>query len=202
MSYAMAEALPTGDVIDNTLKDQVYYEDGVIAKPEKRGPITKMKQWYYKHIIQSGLSAKWEQGIDFNYKTTLFTNSFDAHRLVKFTLTKNSSVVEKLHELLFKAYFVDNKKLADKNVLLDIAGQVGMDLDEVNEMLDGDEYKDEVLLDEKTAYQLGIHAVPYFIFENKYVVPGALSTDDFKNVLSKVLTEEETETSDAKQCSM
>ena len=68
MSYAMAEALPTGDVIDNTLKDQVYYEDGVIAKPEKRGPITKMKQWYYKHIIQSGLSAKWEQGIDFNYK--------------------------------------------------------------------------------------------------------------------------------------
>ena len=141
-----------------------------------------------------------EEGIDFNYKTTLFTNSFDAHRLVKFTLTKNSSVVEKLHELLFKAYFVDNKKLADKNVLLDIAGQVGMDLDEVNEMLDGDEYKDEVLLDEKTAYQLGIHAVPYFIFENKYVVPGALSTDDFKNVLSKVLTEEETETSDAKQC--
>jgi hypothetical protein len=68
MSYAMAEALPTGDVIDNTLKDQVYYEDGVIVKPEKRGPLTKMKQWYYKHIIQSGISAKWEQGIDFNYK--------------------------------------------------------------------------------------------------------------------------------------
>ena len=68
MSYAMTDTLSTNDVVDNTIKDQVYYENGTIIKPEKRGIITKMKQWYYKHVIETGRSAKWEERTDKTYK--------------------------------------------------------------------------------------------------------------------------------------
>lgn len=33
MSYAMTDALSTNDVVDNTIKTQVYYENGTIIKP-------------------------------------------------------------------------------------------------------------------------------------------------------------------------
>lgn len=55
-------------IIDETIKDQSYMDDGVIIKPEKRSTIGKLKKWYYEHIIATGKSAKWEENIDKEYK--------------------------------------------------------------------------------------------------------------------------------------
>ena len=93
-------------------------------------------------------------------------------------------------EALFKAYFTDNQELADKELLQQIGEDCGLDADEVKALLASDQYKVEVLLDEREAGRYGIHAVPYFVV-GKYGIPGALSVEDMKKTLRKVMEEEQ-----------
>jgi predicted DsbA family dithiol-disulfide isomerase len=148
----------------------------------------------------SGLGQ--DEGIDFKYETTLYTNTRDAHRLIKLAQSKYPDKVEQLSESLFNAYFVENLKLADKDVLLEISLNAGLDENDVKDVLDSDLYNIDVENDEDTALSVGIHAVPFYLFDNKYSVPGALSYDDFKKVLSQIAGENEVgEDKDASSCS-
>ena len=68
-----------------------------------------------------------ELGIDFRYATTRYSNTRDAHRLMKLAENKyDRNVVARLNEALFKAYFVENLILADHKVLLDKGLFAGM----------------------------------------------------------------------------
>lgn len=132
-----------------------------------------------------------DEGIDFKYESTLYTNTRDAHRLMKLAQRKYPEKVEKLAKSLFDAYFVENKKLADKEVLLELAIEEGLDENQVMDVLNSNLYNSQVKDDEDIALSGGIHAVPFYLFDNKYSIPGALSYDDFKSVLSQIITENE-----------
>ncbi|WP_407378711.1 DsbA family protein [Methanobrevibacter sp.] len=131
-----------------------------------------------------------EDGIDFRYASTLYTNTRDAHRLMKLAQSKDDSkLVERLSTQLFDAYFSQNLKLADRQVLLDISQNAGLDIKEAQDVLNTNLYDAEVERDEEIALSAGIHAVPFYLFDGKYSVPGALSFEDFKSVLSQILEE-------------
>ena len=133
-----------------------------------------------------------DDGIDFKYASTLYTNTRDAHRLMKLAQSKNDEkLAERLSNLLFDAYFTRNLKLADKKVLLDIACEAGLEKDETEEVLDSDMFNREVEKDEEIALSVGIHAVPFYLLDGKYSVPGALSYNDFKKVLTQIISENE-----------
>lgn len=137
-----------------------------------------------EHISELGR----ELGIDFRYKTTKYSNTRDAHRLMKLAETKyDRNTVEKLNEVLFAAYFTENLVLSDHEVLTKKAVSVGMDEKEVREVLNSDRYDDEVRLDEREAGTRGIHGVPYIVFNGHFAVPGAMSIDGFKSALEREL---------------
>ena len=143
-----------------------------------------------------------DEDIDFKYETTLYTNTRDAHRLIKLAQSKYPDKVEELSESLFNAYFVENLKLADRDVLLKIALDTGLDENDVKEVLNSDLYNIKVEEDEDIALSAGIHAVPFYLFDNKYSIPGALSYDDFKKVLTQIIAENEVDDDkDAANCS-
>lgn len=126
-----------------------------------------------------------EEGIDFRYAETKYTNTFNAHRLMKLALSKNDrELAEKTNQLLFDAYFTKSLKLADENTLLAVAKLAGLPEDEVREMLATDRFADEVRADEQEAHRRGIHGVPYFLFENGCVIGGATSVQGFKDALA------------------
>ncbi len=135
-----------------------------------------------------------ELGIDFRYATTQYSNTRDAHRLMKLAEAKyDRATVERLNEALFAAYFTENLVLSDPKVLLDKALSVGMNEDEVKEVLSSDMYDDEVRFDEREAAMRGVHGVPYIVFNGEMAVPGAMSIDGFKNALQRVLKKQEAE---------
>ena len=137
-----------------------------------------------EHISELGR----ELGIDFRYKTTKYSNTRDAHRLMKLAEAKyDRDTVEKLNEALFAAYFTENLVLSDHEVLTEKAVSVGMNEKEVREVLNSDRYDDEVRLDEREAGMRGIHGVPYIIFNGHFAVPGAMSIDGFKSALEREL---------------
>ena len=142
-----------------------------------------------------------EEGIDFKYETTLYTNTRDAHRLMKLAQDRYPEIVGNLTTMLFDAYFVENLKLADHEVLLEVGLKAGLKEDEIKDVLKSDLYNSKVQEDEDIALSGGIHAVPYYLFDSKYSIPGALSYEDFKSVLSQIIAESEVDDDkDADNC--
>lgn len=126
-----------------------------------------------------------EEGLDFRYASTLFTNTMDAHRLEKHAQSLGTG--ERMAEILYEMYFCRNLELADRDVLLQAAEECGLDILEVKRILDSDEYLKDVLDDENEAHSAGIFAVPYFIINGRVPISGAAHTDSFRRALTASL---------------
>lgn len=131
-----------------------------------------------------------EEGIDFRYISTRYTNTFNAHRLTKFAESKGEKGIS---EKLFKAYFTDNMELSNLEVLKEVAEQVGLDSDEVSKMLETDLFAKEVREDEREAARHGIYGVPYFLINGKYAISGAQPTALIRKALEELLEKEKVE---------
>jgi predicted DsbA family dithiol-disulfide isomerase len=128
-----------------------------------------------------------EAGLHYNFDTAVVANSFDAHRFSH--LAKEHGVQDAAEERLFAAYFSEGKNTADHEVLAELGLEIGLDKNEVLRMLNSDEYSREVEEDIAEAQRLGIHAVPFFVFDRKYAVSGAQPSEVFREVLDAAFTE-------------
>ncbi len=188
------------------LKDQVQIDyrafeldptapkEVVSSTPERVAMKYRLSLEGAKEQIEQISNLGKELGIDFRYATTQYSNTRDAHRLMKLAEAKyDRDTVAKLNEALFKAYFVENLVLADHQVLLDKALSVGMKEEEVKGVLDSDKYDDEVRFDEREAAMRGVRGVPYIVFGGDFAVPGAMSIDGFKSALERELKKQKAE---------
>lgn len=137
---------------------------------------------------QVAMQAK-EVGLDFHFDTMILTNTFAAHRLSHYA-KKLGKMNEMMERLLF-AYFTESKHLGDYETLIQLAGEIGIDREEVSRVLKEGMYADDVRHDQNTAAQIGVKGVPFFVFNEKYAVSGAQSSEAFLEVLEKVWGEQQ-----------
>ncbi len=126
-------------------------------------------------------------GIDFHFEKAIMANSHNSHRLLH--LAKRHHLANELKEQLFKAYLTDGKDLNNLDVLSEIAISVGLNAEEVSQVLHSDAYSKEVKQDIQEANTIGVQGVPFFVFENKYAVSGAQPATAFLETLEKVWQE-------------
>ncbi len=126
-------------------------------------------------------------GLDFNFDKAILANSLNAHRLMH--LAKISQLSGELKEVLFRAYFTDGKDLNDLETLKTLALEVGLKKVEIEDVLNSNQYQEEVLKDQKEADAIGINGVPFFIFDYKYAVSGAQSVETFLRTIEKAWVE-------------
>ena len=139
-----------------------------------------------KKIEQISLMGR-NEGIDFKYLTTRYTNTFDSLRLTKFAQEKgHDEIIIKL----FDAYFTKNLELSNHEILKKIAVECGLDAKEVEKVLESDSYAEKVREDEYIASKIGIHGVPYFIIGRKYGLSGAQPVEILKQAINDALTDE------------
>lgn len=126
-------------------------------------------------------------GLDYRYDIIQLTNTFDAHRLAKW-----ANQFQKEAELtarLMKAYFTDGLNLADKEVLVSLAGEVGLDQALAKEMLSTKEYAAQVKSEIAEAREVGVQGVPFFVLNRKYGISGAQPEDAFTQALEHLWKE-------------
>lgn len=168
--------------------DPTASKEVVSGTPERFAMKYRLSLDGAKEKIEEISSLGRELGIDFRYATTQYSNTRDAHRLMKLAEAKyDRATVDRLNEALFAAYFTENLVLSDHKVLLDKAVSVGMNEDDVKEVLDSDKYADEVRFDEREAAMRGVRGVPYIVFDGEFAVPGAMTIDGFKSALERGL---------------
>lgn len=110
-------------------------------------------------------------GLDFRFDLARGANTFDAHRLIH--LASAHGAQDAMKERLMRAYLTEGELISDAAALERLALEVGLPVDEVQELLSTDRYAAEVRADERTAAQLGINAVPFFVVDRAIGASGA-----------------------------
>jgi predicted DsbA family dithiol-disulfide isomerase len=127
-----------------------------------------------------------EVGIDFRWDGTRRVNTFDGHRpAVSAEEVGGPEVRAALEQRLFRAYFTENLDVADHGVLAALAAEVDMDPVAASEALATGAGADRVRAEEARATELGISAVPTFVIEGRWAIPGAQDVDTFVRVLRR-----------------
>ena len=150
---------------------------------EKYRKDTEWAQNMLDNMTQNAKTA----GLDFHFEKAILANSFNAHRLLH--LAKKHHLANDLEELLFKAYLTDGKNINDNNTLKELGIAVGLNADDIDEVLRSDAYANEVQQDINSAQSIGVQGVPFFVFDNKYAISGAQPTTAFLQTLEKTWQE-------------
>src|ERR1043166_7175959 len=96
-----------------------------------------------------------EDGLEYHLSAEGLTgNTFDAHRLVH--LARERGKQDAAVERFFRAYFTEQKSLFDRDSLVPLAAEAGLDPDEARRVLEGNEYGGAVEGDINEARTLGV----------------------------------------------
>ncbi|MEM9453845.1 MAG: DsbA family oxidoreductase [Myxococcota bacterium] len=112
-----------------------------------------------------------ENGLDFRFDRARPGNTFDAHRLLHWAGEHGKQ--DALKERLFSAYMHEGQSVADHEVLVDLAAEVGLDAERAQALLSSDEHAHDVRHEQATAAELGVTGVPFFVIDGRYAVSGA-----------------------------
>lgn len=127
-----------------------------------------------------------QTGLDFQMNKVIVANTINAHRLSHFAKSKSKKVQNDIEELLFRAYFTEGKNVNDKDTLIKIGINGGLDQQELENLFNSHDFADKVISDIQEAGVFGITSVPFFVFNRKYAVSGAQPSDSFLDMLNKV----------------
>ena len=116
-----------------------------------------------------------DTGVDMRFDRARPGNTFDAHRLLH--LAADRGLQGALKERLLAATFTEGRPIGERETLVRLAGEVGLDEEEARGVLAGDAYAADVRADERQAQAFGIGAVPFFVLDGRYGVPGAQPSD-------------------------
>jgi predicted DsbA family dithiol-disulfide isomerase len=114
-------------------------------------------------------------------------NTFDAHRLLHWAELEGRQ--RDLKRALFTAYFTEGRNPSDREVLIDVATQAGLDAVRAREVLESGRYADEVREREQFYGQQGIRAVPSVIVDDRYLIQGGQPVEVFEQALRQIASE-------------
>jgi predicted DsbA family dithiol-disulfide isomerase len=133
------------------------------------------------HAQMTELAA--QEGLEYHFDKARGGNSFDAHRLIHLAAAHGRQ--DEAKERLMRAYFTEGVAIGDREALVALAADIGLDPDEARAVLDGDAYADAVRDDETLAHRIGINAVPFFVLNRRYGVSGAQPAEILVQALEK-----------------
>ena len=130
------------------------------------------------------LSAAAERaGVQARFDLVRPGNSFDAHRLLQ--LAREHGRQDALKRRLLHAYVAEGAVMSDHDVLERLAVEAGLDASSVRQVLGSSEFAEQVRADEHAAARREITAVPAFVLDDRFVIPGAQSPDSMLATLRR-----------------
>lgn len=127
------------------------------------------------------------EGIGFRFdleKRTHFYNTFDAHRLLLWALQEGRQVA--LKKALLRAYFSDGQNPNDRETLVRLASQVGLDAASAREVLVSGAFAREVRELEEFYRERGINSVPAMVLNGRHLVSGSQSVEYYEQMLRQM----------------
>jgi predicted DsbA family dithiol-disulfide isomerase len=128
-----------------------------------------------------------ELGFSFGQRDRIY-NTFDAHRLLHWA--EEQGLQRDLKMALFDAYFTAGENPGSHEVLVRVAGQVGLDTAEAARILASDTYAAEVREREQFYQRQGISSVPAIIINQRHLISGGQPPEVFEQALRQILAQD------------
>ena len=136
-------------------------------------------------IVERGAA----EGFTFGPRTRIW-NTFDAHRLLFWAGAEGPPGGQlALKRALIAAYHGQGRNPGAHDVLLELAGAVGLDVGRAREVLEGGEFAEEVRQAERFWQELGINGVPAVIINRKHLISGGQPHEIFERALRELAAE-------------
>lgn len=125
------------------------------------------------------------EGVTFDMARALRANTFDAHRLLAWAESAHGPDAQHvLAESLFRAYFCEGLDIGDREVLATRANDLGMA--GAHDALVSGAHAEDVRDALARASEIGVTAVPTFVVDGSWSIPGAQDAEVFERLLRRV----------------
>lgn len=129
------------------------------------------------------------EGIKFAFdKIDRTPNTVDAHRLI--WLADQHGCQDATVEAIFRAYFTEGRNIGNRQTLIDVAAEAGLNRQIVEAMLNSDDEKDVIEEATEVSRMHQITGVPFFIVNNAISLSGAQEPDTFLNAFRQAIGEQ------------
>jgi predicted DsbA family dithiol-disulfide isomerase len=130
------------------------------------------------HVQMTELAAR--EGLEYHFERARGGNSFDAQRLIHLAAAHGKQ--GEAQERVMRAYFTEGVPIGDREALITLGEELGLD---ARAVLESDGYADDVREDEYLAQRIGIQAVPFFVLDRRYGLSGAQPPEIIVQALEK-----------------
>ena len=178
------------DQLEERLGDQITVEwRSFLLRPEPRDPDQAKFVEYTRSWLRP---AEMEPATRFNVWATdnpQPSSSVPPHVAAKAVAQVAPEAERDFHRGLLRAYFTENRTISDWGVLLDVAGEVGVDKSLLATTVDdhGTELTRQVIDEHNEAIANGINAVPTTVIAGVLPVPGAQDVDTFETWITRLI---------------
>jgi predicted DsbA family dithiol-disulfide isomerase len=114
-------------------------------------------------------------------------NTLNAHRLLYWAGLEGRAM--ELKRALLQAYHGEGRNPGAPDVLVELAGQVGLDPVRAKAIVEGNEFEKEVRERERFWQEQGVHGVPLVVVNGKYGIEGAQPPEAFEQALRQIAAE-------------
>jgi predicted DsbA family dithiol-disulfide isomerase len=139
-------------------------------------PADQIRQMF-AHVASTAAA----DGLTMDFDTVIAANTFDAHRLVHLAGDRGEDVME----ALFRAHFTDGRVVDDRDELVAIAAESGLDATAIRAALETDAAAEQVRADIEEARLLGVTGVPFFAANRAIGISGAQPVEVFVQLLEQ-----------------
>jgi predicted DsbA family dithiol-disulfide isomerase len=123
------------------------------------------------------------EGLTYRLGGTFVGDTLDAHRLIK--LAETQSKGRQAVERFFRGYFSEHASVFERQSLLTLAVEAGLDRQDGEAVLDGGCFRAEVENDQRRVQVLSGNGVPFFLIGGQYAVSGAQRPEVFIHALAQ-----------------
>ena len=129
-------------------------------------------------------------GFTFDYFDGMrMVNTFRAHQLLHWAAGEGRQTALKL--ALFEAFFSRREDVSDARVLASVADRAGLPAAAAAEGLADGRYAEPVRREQQAWLDREVHAVPLFVFNEQFMVPGAQDAESFTRLLNRMLVRQD-----------
>lgn len=148
-----------------------------ISRREYR--IAKFGSWERSMELDANIvSVGKQEGIHFDFDRMERTpNTFDAHRLI--WLSNKQGIQDAVVEALFQAYFTQGRDISNRETLIDVVAEAGINRTQAEATLSSDEGVDAFAEADEQILRHRVDSVPFFIVDSKVTLSGAQSPNVF-----------------------
>ena len=90
------------------------------------------------------------------------------------------------HKTLFHKVYAEGQDPSQWDVLRAVAGEVGLDADEMQRDVQNEKYTANVVDQVRWAYEIGVTGVPTYVINNRYAIVGAQPYEVFKSAFEQI----------------